>query len=68
MCIRDSCGTLAALRKQAALDGSLEDVFLQLTEAPTLPSPASGGGSAAVSGEGKSPSGEGKAPVAGAGK
>jgi ABC-2 type transport system ATP-binding protein len=26
-----SCGTLAALRKQAALDGSLEDVFLKLT-------------------------------------
>jgi ABC-2 type transport system ATP-binding protein len=27
-----TCGTLAALRKQAALDGSLEDVFLKLTE------------------------------------
>jgi ABC-2 type transport system ATP-binding protein len=27
-----SCGTLEALRKQAALDGSLEDVFLKLTE------------------------------------
>src|SRR5438270_6183210 len=27
-----SCGTLAALRKQAALDGSLEDVFLKVTE------------------------------------
>jgi ABC-2 type transport system ATP-binding protein len=26
------CGTLAALRKQASLDGSLEDVFLKLTE------------------------------------
>lgn len=26
-----SCGTLAELRKQAALDGSLEDVFLKLT-------------------------------------
>jgi ABC-2 type transport system ATP-binding protein len=26
------CGTLAELRKQAALDGSLEDVFLKLTE------------------------------------
>src|SRR5947209_298307 len=26
------CGTLAALRKQAELDGSLEDVFLKLTE------------------------------------
>jgi ABC-2 type transport system ATP-binding protein len=25
------CGTLAALRKQASLDGSLEDVFLKLT-------------------------------------
>jgi ABC-2 type transport system ATP-binding protein len=27
-----SCGTLDALRKQASLDGSLEDVFLKLTE------------------------------------
>jgi ABC-2 type transport system ATP-binding protein len=27
-----SCGTLAALRKQAALDGSLEEVFLKLTQ------------------------------------
>jgi ABC-2 type transport system ATP-binding protein len=27
-----SCGTLDALRKQAALDGTLEDVFLKLTE------------------------------------
>ena len=27
-----SCGTLDALRRQAALDGSLEDVFLKLTE------------------------------------
>lgn len=27
-----SCGSLASLRKQAALDGSLEDVFLKLTE------------------------------------
>lgn len=27
-----SCGTLETLRKQAALDGSLEDVFLKLTE------------------------------------
>ena len=26
------CGTLATLRKQASLDGSLEDVFLKLTE------------------------------------
>ena len=26
------CGTLEALRRQAALDGSLEDVFLKLTE------------------------------------
>jgi ABC-2 type transport system ATP-binding protein len=26
------CGTLATLRKQAALDGSLEEVFLKLTE------------------------------------
>ncbi len=28
------CGTLDALRKQAALDGSLEEVFLKLTEEP----------------------------------
>ena len=27
-----ACGTLAALRKQAALDGSLEEVFLKLTQ------------------------------------
>jgi len=27
-----SCGTLEMLRKQASLDGSLEDVFLKLTE------------------------------------
>ena len=27
-----SCGTLESLRKQAALDGSLEDVFLKLTD------------------------------------
>jgi ABC-2 type transport system ATP-binding protein len=27
-----SCGTLDTLRKQASLDGSLEDVFLKLTE------------------------------------
>jgi ABC-2 type transport system ATP-binding protein len=27
-----TCGTLDSLRKQAALDGSLEDVFLKLTE------------------------------------
>src|SRR4030095_2695756 len=26
------CGTLATLRKQASLDGSLEDVFLKLTD------------------------------------
>jgi ABC-2 type transport system ATP-binding protein len=30
-----SCGTLDALRKQAALDGSLEDVFLKLTAEAT---------------------------------
>jgi ABC-2 type transport system ATP-binding protein len=29
-----SCGTLEAVRKQAALDGPLEDVFLKLTEEP----------------------------------
>lgn len=27
-----SCGTLSALRQQAALDGSLEDVFLKITD------------------------------------
>jgi ABC-2 type transport system ATP-binding protein len=27
-----SCGTIDTLRKQAALDGSLEEVFLKLTE------------------------------------
>jgi ABC-2 type transport system ATP-binding protein len=26
------CGTLEALRRQAAVDGSLEDVFLKLTD------------------------------------
>jgi len=31
-----SCGTLDALRKQASLDGSLEDVFLKLTEEAAL--------------------------------
>jgi ABC-2 type transport system ATP-binding protein len=30
-----ACGTLATLRKQASLDGSLEDVFLHLTEEAT---------------------------------
>jgi ABC-2 type transport system ATP-binding protein len=30
-----SCGTLDALRTQAAMDGSLEDVFLKLTEEAT---------------------------------
>jgi ABC-2 type transport system ATP-binding protein len=35
-----SCGTLDALRKQAALDGSLEDVFLKLTEETGAASPA----------------------------
>jgi ABC-2 type transport system ATP-binding protein len=29
------CGTLEALRKQAAVDGSLEEVFLTLTQPPT---------------------------------
>jgi ABC-2 type transport system ATP-binding protein len=32
-----SCGTLDALRKQASLDGSLEDVFLKLTEEAAAP-------------------------------
>jgi ABC-2 type transport system ATP-binding protein len=30
-----TCGTLATLRKQAALDGSLEDVFLKITDETT---------------------------------
>jgi ABC-2 type transport system ATP-binding protein len=38
-----SCGTLDALRKQAALDGSLEDVFLKLTEEGDAGSPGKGG-------------------------
>jgi len=29
------CGSLESLRKQAAHDGSLEDVFLKLTEEET---------------------------------
>jgi ABC-2 type transport system ATP-binding protein len=29
-----ACGSLEALRGQAAVDGSLEDVFLSLTESP----------------------------------
>jgi hypothetical protein len=29
------CGTLAALRKQADLEGTLEEVFLKLTEEDT---------------------------------
>ena len=33
------CGTLETLRKQAAVDGSLEDVFLTLTEGEELPAP-----------------------------
>jgi ABC-2 type transport system ATP-binding protein len=32
-----SCGTLDTLRKQAALDGSLEEVFLKLTEEADTP-------------------------------
>src|SRR5262245_28808470 len=32
-----SCGTLASMRKQAALDGSLEEVFLKLTEEAAQP-------------------------------
>jgi ABC-2 type transport system ATP-binding protein len=36
------CGTLATLRQQADLDGSLEEVFLKLTEEATR-TPASGG-------------------------
>ncbi len=31
-----SCGTLDTLRKQAAMDGSLEEVFLKLTEEASL--------------------------------
>jgi ABC-2 type transport system ATP-binding protein len=32
-----ACGTLAALRQKASLDGSLEDVFLKLTEEEEMP-------------------------------
>jgi ABC-2 type transport system ATP-binding protein len=34
-----TCGTLDSLRKQASLDGSLEDVFLKLTEEAAKASP-----------------------------
>jgi ABC-2 type transport system ATP-binding protein len=34
------CGTLADLRKQAAIDGSLEDLFLAITEEAAAESPA----------------------------
>ncbi len=36
------CGTLEALREQAALNGSLEDVFLKLTEEPDDAASANG--------------------------
>jgi ABC-2 type transport system ATP-binding protein len=49
------CGTLEALRSQAAIDGSLEDVFLKLTEQPgqdgTVPATAAEGNSIAVAKE-----------------
>ena len=46
-----SCGTLDMLRKQASLDGSLEDVFLKLTEeTPTTADWPAGLGTAAVRG------------------
>ncbi|HJT77248.1 MAG TPA: ABC transporter ATP-binding protein [Gemmataceae bacterium] len=37
-----SCGPLEALRKQAALDGSLEDVFLKLTDEAAETAPLNG--------------------------
>ncbi len=37
------CGSLAALRRQAALDGSLEEVFLKLTEETVEPQGAADG-------------------------
>jgi ABC-2 type transport system ATP-binding protein len=43
-----SCGTMEALRKQAALDGSLEDVFLKLTEEAQVDGEIEGGISTAV--------------------
>ena len=36
------CGTLETLRQQAALDGSLEEVFLKLTEDERSESPLAG--------------------------
>src|SRR5262249_25947910 len=45
-----SCGTLEALRKQADLDGSLEEVFLRLTEEANP--------SEAVAQSGRSPDGQ----------
>jgi ABC-2 type transport system ATP-binding protein len=38
-----TCGTLEMLRKQAELDGSLEDVFLKLTEESSAEAPAEAG-------------------------
>jgi ABC-2 type transport system ATP-binding protein len=38
-----SCGTLEHLRSHAALDGSLEEVFLRLTEEAPAPAPATEG-------------------------
>jgi ABC-2 type transport system ATP-binding protein len=37
------CGTIDALRKQASLDGPLEDVFLKLTEEGDAPAPPTNG-------------------------
>ena len=42
-----ACGTLAALRKQAALDGSLEEVFLKLTQEAAAELPPERDGAAA---------------------
>ncbi|VTR97623.1 ABC transporter ATP-binding protein [Tuwongella immobilis] len=49
-----SCGTLESLRKQASLDGNLEDVFLKITEEAAEESTASvtGGGGVPTTGTG----------------
>src|SRR4051812_24642568 len=40
------CGTLADLRKQASMDGSLEDLFMKITEEATAEEPAPVGSNA----------------------
>ena len=42
------CGTLTDLRKQAAIDGSLEDLFLKITEEATAPGTLVPGATASI--------------------